>query len=403
MATLTGNLLAAAADVTDSSDFPGDADAPGLRALDDALRCDICRDFYDAPVSLVCGHTFCSVCIRSALPVNATCPTCRKAVSESTLRKNVAVETAVATWQKARSLILRLAKEEIDRKTRPQPSSRTRQHSGERSRKRKRSGSSVSISDEIVIPSSSPVPSGSVTPDALPDTVECPICQKAVLSKKINMHIDSGCKRHLAGGTVGEDSTAPKGKQKQRWSELFNSSSSSNTSSKSKEKSKGKARSVFTIDIWGEEESELSHIPKVAYDIHRQKRLVELLNEWGLPTNGDRNALIWRHSKWVVLYNANVDRAPENRRSLDQLRAELRKAEEAEHKTRKEVVDDPVAYQKANKDIFDKLTEAARPRKPANTGELQPAPESELLLSESTPPQANAETRTADVIDVDSN
>ncbi len=49
--------------------------------------------------------------------------------------------------------------------------------------------------------------------------------------------------------------------------------------------------------------------------------------------------------RWIVLYNANVDRAPENRHTVEQLRIELRRAEEAEQKTRKEVVDDPVAYQ----------------------------------------------------------
>ncbi|KAL7283043.1 hypothetical protein ACG7TL_002467 [Trametes sanguinea] len=359
---MTGNLLATASDITDSSDFPGDADAPGLRALDDALRCDICRDFYDAPVSLSCGHTFCSVV-------------------QSTLRRNVAVEAAVATWQKARSLILRLAKEDIARNTRPQSSSHTQRHPEERSRKRKRSGSSVSVSDEIVIPSSSPVPSGSATPDTLPDTVECPICQKTVLSKKINMHIDSGCKRHLAEAPSGDDPTTMKGKQKQRWSELFNASNSATTGGKNKDKAKGKLRAKE-----GEEDTELNHIPKVAYDIHKQKRLVELLSEWSLPTHGDRNTLIWRHSKWVVLYNANVDRAPENRRSLDQLRSELRKAEEAEHKTRKEVVDDPVAYQRANKDMFEKLTDAARPRKPAKKQQLERAPESTV---ESMQPEAD--------------
>lgn len=46
-----------------------------------------------------------------------------------------------------------------------------------------------------------------------------------------------------------------------------------------------------------------------------------------------------------MLYNANVDRAPENRKTVEQLRIDLRRAEEAEQKTRKEVVDDPVAYQ----------------------------------------------------------
>ena len=49
--------------------------------------------------------------------------------------------------------------------------------------------------------------------------------------------------------------------------------------------------------------------------------------------------------RWIVLYNANLDRAPATRRTLDQLRLELRRAEEAEARTRKETVEDPVAYQ----------------------------------------------------------
>lgn len=58
MASMLEKLLAQ--DITDSTDFPDDATTPGLRSFDDALRCGICRDFYDAPVSLPCGHCFCS-------------------------------------------------------------------------------------------------------------------------------------------------------------------------------------------------------------------------------------------------------------------------------------------------------------------------------------------------------
>ena len=52
--------------IPDPTDFPADADAPGLRALDDALRCSICRELYEAPVTVNCSHShsFCSlVCV----------------------------------------------------------------------------------------------------------------------------------------------------------------------------------------------------------------------------------------------------------------------------------------------------------------------------------------------------
>ncbi|KAH9890648.1 hypothetical protein C8Q73DRAFT_651859 [Cubamyces lactineus] len=402
MVSALENLLSSA-DITDSTDFPDNSHAPGLRTLDEALRCNICRDFYDAPVSLTCGHSFCSVCIRSALPVNATCPSCRKPASEVHLRKDIAVETAVQAWKSARPLTLRLANQEVERRLQPQPSTVPRAHSGEPSRKRKRSGSSNHTSDDEVImhAPSSPLLSGTATPDTLPaprlkDTVECPICQKSVHSQKINMHIDSDCRRHIADEASSSATSDSKGKQRQQWGLLFGSkgAGSSTVTTKTKGKSKGKARyAPQTIP------TELEHLPKVAYDIHPRARIAEMLSEWDLSTHGDKNALIRRHSKWIVLYNANVDRAPEHRRTLDQLRNELRKMEEAEQKTRKETVDDPVAYQRANKDAFARLTEAARPKKAKG----EEADEERTRHGESaTAPQAEVpEGITQDVIDVD--
>lgn len=57
--TLSMNFLDA--DVPDPTDFPPQAEAPGLRTLDGSFRCDICGELYDAPVTIICGHCFCSV------------------------------------------------------------------------------------------------------------------------------------------------------------------------------------------------------------------------------------------------------------------------------------------------------------------------------------------------------
>ena len=48
-------------DIQDPTDFPPSSTAPGLRALDNALRCKICQELYEAPVVLTCGHCFCSL------------------------------------------------------------------------------------------------------------------------------------------------------------------------------------------------------------------------------------------------------------------------------------------------------------------------------------------------------
>ena len=106
--------LSAFPDVTDPSDFPTDS----LRKLDSSLRCPICKDLYDAPVVLHCGHTFCSLvspfvthrfksrtvvqCIRTVLPNKPECPICRMAAKETHLVRNSMFGETVNTWSHVR-------------------------------------------------------------------------------------------------------------------------------------------------------------------------------------------------------------------------------------------------------------------------------------------------------------
>ena len=82
-----------------------------LEPLEAGLRCEICKDFYTAPVLTACCHTFCSGCIRRSLSsVNASrkCPLCWAPFDEGQLRKNKIVEELVRTFQAARGEILAL-------------------------------------------------------------------------------------------------------------------------------------------------------------------------------------------------------------------------------------------------------------------------------------------------------
>ena len=62
---------------------------------------------------------------------------------------------------------------------------------------------------------------------------------------------------------------------------------------------------------------------KEAYDTLKDKQLRERLQIFDLPTEGSRIKLQARHERWVVIYNANLDQAPEQQNSTRALRAQL--------------------------------------------------------------------------------
>lgn len=92
---------------------------PLLNPLDSALRCDICKDFYNSPVITNCSHTFCSVCIRRALHAEQICPICRTAEQEYRLRKNPAVQEMVDAFLIIRPKLLEAAKDKVSRVASP--------------------------------------------------------------------------------------------------------------------------------------------------------------------------------------------------------------------------------------------------------------------------------------------
>ena len=46
-------------------------------SVPDHLKCIICYEIFNKPISLRCGHTFCKMCLESALKEKPVCPTCR--------------------------------------------------------------------------------------------------------------------------------------------------------------------------------------------------------------------------------------------------------------------------------------------------------------------------------------
>ena len=97
-------------DVPDSTDWLGTPLA-GLVPVEQALRCHVCKDFYNSPMITSCSHTFCSLCIRRCLSVDGKCPLCRHTDQESKLRGNWAMREAVDAFVKSRDAILAVARQ----------------------------------------------------------------------------------------------------------------------------------------------------------------------------------------------------------------------------------------------------------------------------------------------------
>lgn len=95
-------------DVADPSDWLNST-VPKLASVESALRCQVCKDFFDTPMITSCSHTFCSLCIRRCLTNDGKCPVCRSSDQELRLRRNWTVQETVDAFQTARPSLSSLA------------------------------------------------------------------------------------------------------------------------------------------------------------------------------------------------------------------------------------------------------------------------------------------------------
>ncbi|KJA20285.1 hypothetical protein HYPSUDRAFT_827064 [Hypholoma sublateritium FD-334 SS-4] len=404
-----------AADVPDPTDFPPPADAPGLRALDRSFRCDICGDLYDAPATIACGHCFCSACIRSSLALKQECPSCRKTTNEAHIRPNPALESVISSWKEGRSFVLGLIKREKDRAT---PSSSADKHTA---KKRKRSidqsssldafGASVagpsrhahvlsprradsasttpkphsrtkklvpksnSSADATTIPSSD-IDEGEITPprgaapkeDAL---VKCPLCQRRIIYRLLNAHIDNNCK----DPTVPSEHNNNNNTAKSSWQKIM--SGGGETHSRNgigQHKGKHKKR---------DSDSDDEHpLPLSGYTTLKDRQLKDMLTEQGLSVVGNRTIWEQRHQRWVLIFNANLDKSLPNRKTRAELKRDLKKWEDERGKSKKTLVRDTHQYQIDHKDEFARLIEQAKGTK---VKQFSVKPQSETGNSHSLP------------------
>ena len=265
-----------------------DTSLTSFAALESALRCQVCKDFYDTPMITSCSHTFCSLCIRRCLSSDGKCPICRAGDQASKLRRNWSIQEVVDAFQKARPAALELARTGIQqfqqngkairnskRKVADTdfgddgPARRTR------SSQRQHSGSQNPPSDAVIIAlDSEGEGDGDYEPEPEPQDglVACPMCGRRMKEETVFNHLDK-CE-------------GPEKRSKQPVPQT---------------------RMVIPQNDVKQTIPSPERIPQLNYSLLKDNALKKKLQELGIPSWGPRQILIRRHTEWVDIYNSNTD------------------------------------------------------------------------------------------------
>ena len=328
------------ASVPDSTDWLRTPLAP-LAPLESALRCQVCKDFFDTPMMTSCSHTFCSLCIRRYLSQEGRCPACRSADQELKLRRNWVVEELVGGFVEGRKGLLEFARNSAElederegprpkkrRKLQPPPTTQQgrgaagvkRRSTRSQSRRDAVQGSQEIAKEQIVAdsndtgseydddddgeeeenteathPATKPQPAQQEPNDGL---VACPGCGKRMKEEVVFSHLDR-CVSSSGGGIQVPSTTTPvnnlhKPSPQQPPTSIAYSRLDSLPSRKDRER-----------------------LPTLAYSMLNDTALRKKLHALGISTQGPKLILQKRHAEWVNLWNANCDsRDPKSKKRL---------------------------------------------------------------------------------------
>ncbi|CAJ2512325.1 Uu.00g053400.m01.CDS01 [Anthostomella pinea] len=274
----------------------------GLAAVEAALRCQVCKDFYKTPMLTSCNHTFCSICIRRVLSSDSKCPLCRASQQEFKLRSNWSMEEVVAAFTQARPIVLDFAttrppastdsetpKRKVDdiedeqQASSSQPSSKRLRSSTRLSKSRGLEAKAEMARQESHIPDSEPT---LYEPDD--GLVACPICWQRMRPLLVDKHLDTSC--------PGEPQPRPPPPQPSR-----HHSSRATTLT-----STGGTRTV-SLPQPSTSKPPPERLPALNYSMLKEQQLRNRMRDLGIATTGSRPMLEKRHKEWMTIWNANCD------------------------------------------------------------------------------------------------
>ncbi|KAI4265966.1 MAG: hypothetical protein L6R38_009048 [Xanthoria sp. 2 TBL-2021] len=292
------NNTASSSDVADPSDWLKTT-VPKLAPVESALRCQVCKDFFDTPMITSCSHTFCSLCIRRCLTNDGKCPVCRTADQELRLRRNWTVQEIVEAFQSARPSLSSLATPESN-------------HSGV-----KLSGPKRKLDDT----------------DLEEDTDEPTITIQRRKTRSQDKRLSDGAKHattHSSDGEVQVEATAnhdgngsaacPICGQRMKEEAVFlhlDTHNEPEAASSPNLRKSGRAPSVEVIGTSRTNVKPPGRLPQLNYSLMKDAALRKKLSELGIPATGTRLLLIRRHAEWINIVNANADSSrPKSKREM---------------------------------------------------------------------------------------
>lgn len=309
-------------DVADSTDWLSTS-LPGLSALESALRCQVCKDFYETPMITSCSHTFCSLCIRRALSNENKCPLCRASEQEIRLRSNWSMEEAVESFKKARPSVLELARKKTTvapkRKAIVDENDGTNGDSLAPDTKRLRSSARLSQSKT---PSYAPEPADDeqdeeaeeqeeVVIQASDDEDYTPEPGKICQDQGREEGTEPPLTRAPADGLVPCPSCQ---KRMKEWQVFAHLESCPGPTAKPEPKPNAMTKLGGSFPNRQPNHS-LERLPSLSYSMLKDQALRKKLGDLGISNQGPRLLLEKRHKEWVTLWNANCDAAKPKRRS----------------------------------------------------------------------------------------
>ena len=254
-----------------------------LSRLCSVLTCPVCYSTVTRPVSTQCGHTFCSLCIRTSLQFQLKCPQCFLEVGlvtlakycdvqahETQLRPDRSSELLLQQWPGLLASVGALARGEGGKGVQ------------EESKENDNPNSPVPCKPSVPSAPSSVAPS-SLSCVSQAASSPCPLCGVVVASSHSTKH-QANCQALLDGSKKPQAPPPPK----------------------------------------------LPPLPKVVYAILKEPDLRRRCRDVGLNSKGDKTALVKRLKKFTLLYN--LEREEETPRSKSSLAAQVAREEQEEER-----------------------------------------------------------------------